>query len=64
MTGTAPLVLQPGRLLPADPGTRTIARRLYETVRDLPIVSPHGHVDPRVLLDDNPFTDPASYLKA
>src|SRR3954454_8466307 len=26
----------------------------------LPIVPPHGHVDPRILVDDEPFTDPAS----
>ncbi len=39
---------------------RAIARRLYEAVRDLPIISPHGHVDPRLLLDDEPFPDPAS----
>jgi glucuronate isomerase len=29
-------------------------------VRDLPIISPHGHVDPRLLVDDAPFADPAS----
>jgi glucuronate isomerase len=56
----AALTLHPDRLLPADPGVRSLARRLYETVRDLPIVSPHGHVDPRLLLDDPPFADPAS----
>lgn len=56
----AALTLHPDRLLPADPGVRFLARRLYETVRDLPIVSPHGHVDPRLLLDDRPFADPAS----
>jgi glucuronate isomerase len=39
---------------------RDIARRLYKTVRDLPIISPHGHVDPRILLDDVAFRDPAS----
>jgi glucuronate isomerase len=39
---------------------RAIARRLYETVRDLPVISPHGHVDPRLLLDDRPFPDPAT----
>jgi glucuronate isomerase len=50
----------PDRLLPADPAVRPIARRLYETVRDLPIISPHGHVDPRILLDDTPFADPTS----
>jgi glucuronate isomerase len=49
-------------LLPADPGVRTIARRLYGAVRDLPIVSPHGHVDAGVLLADEPFRDPASLL--
>ncbi|HEY8719586.1 glucuronate isomerase [Pengzhenrongella sp.] len=55
----APLAPHPDRLLPADPALRAIARRLYSTVRDLPIVSPHGHVDPRILLDDEPFRDPA-----
>ncbi|GAA0449398.1 uronate isomerase [Paractinoplanes deccanensis] len=48
------------RLLPADPGTRAVARRLYEAVRDLPIISPHGHVDPGMLLEDAPFTDPTA----
>jgi glucuronate isomerase len=42
-----------------DPSVRDIARRLYKTVRDLPIISPHGHVDPRILLNDVPFQDPA-----
>ena len=32
MAGT-PLELHPDRLLPADPGTRAIARRLYDHVR-------------------------------
>jgi glucuronate isomerase len=58
----APLHLHPDRLLPADPGVRAIARRLYDAVRDLPILSPHGHVDPRILLDDAPFPDPAALL--
>ncbi|GAA3811905.1 glucuronate isomerase [Streptomyces chiangmaiensis] len=57
-----PFEPHPDRLLPPDPGVRAIARRLYEAVRDLPIVSPHGHVDPRLLLDNEPFTDPASLL--
>ena len=41
-----PLELHPDRLLPADPATRTLARELYRSVADLPIVSPHGHTDP------------------
>ena len=40
------LVLHEDRLLPADPGMRAIARRIYGGVRGLPIISPHGHTDP------------------
>jgi glucuronate isomerase len=58
----APLSLHPDRLLPAEPGVRAIARRLYEAVEELPLISPHGHVDPRLLLEDEPFRDPASLL--
>jgi glucuronate isomerase len=57
-----PLYLHPDRLLPVDPTVRALARRLYEAVRELPILSPHGHVDARLLVDDAPFADPASLL--
>ena len=56
----APPTLHPDRLLPAEPSERAIARRLYETVRDLPVISPHGHVDPALLLHNEPFPDPAT----
>jgi glucuronate isomerase len=46
-------------LLPADPRVRDIAREIYACARDLPIISPHGHVDPGILADDEPFGDPA-----
>jgi glucuronate isomerase len=62
MTPPASLEPHPDRLLPSEPGVRAIARRLYEAVRIAPIVSPHGHVDPRLLLDDDPFPDPATLL--
>lgn len=63
MTDTAvPLRLHPDRLLPSEPGVRAIARRLYDVVRELPVISPHGHVDPQLLVDDQPFRDPASLL--
>ncbi|WP_203821721.1 glucuronate isomerase [Paractinoplanes ferrugineus] len=39
-----------------------IARELFEAVRDMPLLSPHGHVDPRLLADDDPFPDPARLL--
>ena len=57
-----PLTLHEDRLLPADPTTRAIARRLYESVKDLPIVSPHGHCDPAWFARDEPFPDPATLL--
>lgn len=52
--------LHPDRLFPPDPAVRSMARRLYEGVRDLPIVSPHGHTDPNWYADDTPFPDPAT----
>ncbi|WP_306120367.1 MULTISPECIES: glucuronate isomerase [unclassified Roseitalea] len=52
----------PDRLLPADPGVRAIARRLYDHVAGLPIVSPHGHCDPAWFADNAPFPDPARLL--
>ncbi len=57
-----PLTLHEDRLFPPDPTTRAIARRLYATVRDLPIVSPHGHCDPAWFAGDQPFPDPATLL--
>ena len=54
--------LHPDRLFPSDLAQRAIARRLYAEVKDLPIVSPHGHTDPRWFADDEPFRDPASLL--
>jgi glucuronate isomerase len=54
------LHLHPDRLFPADRTLRAITRRLYREVRDLPLVSPHGHTDPAWFADDEPFPDPAT----
>ncbi len=54
--------LHEDRLFPSDPAQRAVARRLYAEVKALPIVSPHGHTDPRWFADDEPFKDPASLL--
>ncbi len=35
---------------------------MYESVRDLPIISPHGHVPPSWISEDTPFRDPTSLL--
>jgi glucuronate isomerase len=58
----AALSPHPDRLLPPAPELRSTARELYDAVRDLPIISPHGHVSANVLVDNEPFTDPASLL--
>ena len=50
------------RLLPSEPSVRALAREIYTCVRDLPIISPHGHVPPRWLSEDIAFADPASLL--
>ena len=58
----AKLALHPDRLFPADERTRSIARALYEPIKDLPIVSPHGHTDPAWFAYDEPFANPSDLL--
>ena len=57
-----PLVLHPDRLFPPEATTRQIARELYEEVRGLPIVSPHGHTDAAWFAHNEPFANPADLL--
>jgi glucuronate isomerase len=58
------LVLNDDRLFPADPATRAAARSLYESVCDLPILSPHGHTEASWFALDEPFSNPAELLLA
>jgi len=57
-----PLTLHPDRFLGVDPGVRTVARRLYDAVSELPLVCPHGHVPPRLLAANEPFDEPSSLI--
>jgi glucuronate isomerase len=59
-----PLTLDPDRLFPADPPARSLARSLYEGVKGLPIVSPHGHTDPAWFATDAPWNDATELLLA
>ena len=52
--------IHPDRLFPAEAGTRKIAKALYEQVRTLPIVSPHGHTQAAWFARNEPFPDPAT----
>ena len=55
-------LIDPDLLFPGDERTRAVARNLYTEVKGLPIVSPHGHTEPRWYALDEPFPDPAQLL--
>ncbi|SFS42667.1 glucuronate isomerase [Sulfitobacter marinus] len=53
-------LLNDDRLFPTEPAVRALARELYSSVQGLPIISPHGHTDPRWFAENEPFPDPAN----
>jgi len=44
-------------LFPSEAHVRDIAKQLYNLTRGLPIISPHGHVDLSLLIDNKPFAN-------
>jgi glucuronate isomerase len=54
--------LDEDRLFDAEPQARTVARALYAGIKDLPLISPHGHTDPRWYAENGAFPDPAQLL--
>jgi len=57
-----PLVLHEDRFFDSDPSVRFVARALYEETRELPLICPHGHVDPALLAENSPFPEPTALL--
>src|ERR1700678_2639931 len=55
-------ILDANRLFPSDHEARSIAARLYETIKNLPLISPHGHTDPRWFALNEPFPNPTALL--
>ena len=55
-------LLEPDRFFDSDPAIRRVARTIYEETRALPLVCPHGHVDPALLAEDSPFPEPTALL--
>jgi len=51
--------LDENRLFSANEAERAVAKQLYQTVAKLPIISPHGHVNPQLLVANQPFANPA-----
>ncbi len=57
------LTRHPDRFFSAEPRQRAAARELYSTVAGLPLVCPHGHVDPQLFADPNyTFGSPTELL--
>ncbi len=51
------------RYFDPNPRQREVALELYNQVRDLPLICPHGHVDPRMFADPNySYGSPADLL--
>ncbi|MGA7720559.1 MAG: glucuronate isomerase [Ignavibacteriaceae bacterium] len=50
------------RFFDPDKTVRELAYELYLRVKDLPIISPHGHVDPKLLAENKPFPDPTELI--
>src|SRR5262245_13203284 len=55
-------MLNPDRYFSATPAVREVARELYTQVASLPLLCPHGHVDPRLLALDEPFPNPSALI--
>src|SRR6201985_1820981 len=54
------MMLEKNRLFPAESAARAVAVKLYDSVRYLPIISPHGHTDPQWFADNQPFPNPTA----
>ena len=57
-----PLTLHEDRFFDPDPAIRRAARDIYEHTRPLPLICPHGHVDPAILANNTPFPEPTALL--
>jgi len=56
------MTLNPFRIFDPEPQVRQIAFELYSMIRDLPLISPHGHVEPRLLAENKPFPNPTELI--
>lgn len=50
------------RYLTDDLNALPLARDLYEVMKEYPILSPHGHIDPKVILENKAFANPVELL--
>lgn len=50
------------RFFDPNENVKNLAYEIYSEIKDLPIVSPHGHVNPKLLADNEPFPDPTELI--
>ena len=62
--GRHPLELDEDRFFDSDPAIRRAARAIYDETKRLPLICPHGHVDPGLLSSNAPFPEPTALLIA
>jgi glucuronate isomerase len=56
-------MLNSQRFFSPDPSQRTAAQELYASIKDLPLVCPHGHIDPSIFADpEYQFRSPTECL--
>jgi glucuronate isomerase len=55
-------LLHKDRCFDSNRTIRRLARKIYGETRALPIVSPHGHVDPRLLATNDQFPEPTALI--
>ena len=56
------LELSEDRFFDSDPAVRRAARAIYDETRALPLICPHGHVDPALLSRNEQFPEPTALL--
>jgi len=61
-TSLSRTTLNPDRFFDPDPAIRRAAREIYHETSQLPLVCPHGHVDPRLLAANAPFPEPTALI--
>ena len=59
---TRKLELHEDRFFDSDPAIRRAARAVYDETRSLPLICPHGHVDPALLSRNEQFPEPTTLL--
>jgi glucuronate isomerase len=56
------LNLHSDRYFSSNPKEKKITRQLYSKVKDIPLICPHGHVNPNLFAEKKPFPDPTELL--